>query len=101
MVHTQRRLIGIYEQHRTALRIAFERGVTVAVGTDCFVARRWGFNGEEARLLVECGATPLQAIEAATANGQVVVGVFDCAPYISRDYFKYPHILMLSRRMGV
>jgi imidazolonepropionase-like amidohydrolase len=34
----------------------------------------WGRNGRELPLLVEAGLTPLQAIEAATANGPLTLG---------------------------
>jgi imidazolonepropionase-like amidohydrolase len=33
-----------------------------------------GRNGHELALLVECGLSPIQAIEAATANGPLTVG---------------------------
>ncbi|HEX6921428.1 MAG TPA: amidohydrolase family protein, partial [Actinomycetes bacterium] len=34
----------------------------------------WGRNGRELPLLVEAGMTPLEAIEAATANGPLTLG---------------------------
>ena len=46
----------------------------IAAGTDIFSSHAWGRNGEELPLLVDCGMTPLQAIEAATANGPATLG---------------------------
>ena len=62
------------EHHANGIRLAIEKGVKIAAGTDIFSSRYWGRNGEELPLLVECGMTPLQAIEAATANGPATLG---------------------------
>lgn len=62
------------ENHSDAISLAIEKGVKVAMGTDIFATGWWGRNGEELPLLVECGMTPLQAIEAATANGPETLG---------------------------
>jgi imidazolonepropionase-like amidohydrolase len=48
--------------------------VKVATGTDIWSTGLWGSNGRELELLVGCGMTPLQAIEAATANGPDTLG---------------------------
>jgi Amidohydrolase family len=56
-----------------------ERGVSIAMGTDLSIsgaelATSWGRNGRELPLLVEAGLTPLDAIQAATANGLLTLG---------------------------
>lgn len=61
-------------QHADGISLAIEKGVRIAAGTDIFASRLWGRNAEELQLLVDCGMTPLQAIEAATANGPDTLG---------------------------
>jgi imidazolonepropionase-like amidohydrolase len=53
--------------------------VTIALGTDIVTSGPetlvpWGRNGEEFSLLVAAGLTPLEAIEAGTANGPLTPG---------------------------
>jgi imidazolonepropionase-like amidohydrolase len=60
--------------HADAVALAVEKGVRIATGTDMWASGVWGRNGEELPLLVQCGMTPLQAIEAATANGPATLG---------------------------
>ncbi len=62
------------ESHAGAVSLANERGVRIALGTDIWSSGIWGRNAEELPLLVDCGLTPLQAIEAATANGPATLG---------------------------
>jgi imidazolonepropionase-like amidohydrolase len=62
------------ESHANAIALAVEKGVTIALGTDIWSSSIWGRNAEELPLLVECGMSPLQAIEAATANGPATLG---------------------------
>ena len=62
------------ENHANAISLAIEKGVQIALGTDIFGVGLWGRNGEELGHLVDCGMTPLQAIEAATANGPDTLG---------------------------
>jgi imidazolonepropionase-like amidohydrolase len=62
------------EQHADGISLAIEKGVTIAMGTDIWATGIWGRNAEELPLLVDCGMTPLQAIEAATANGPATLG---------------------------
>jgi imidazolonepropionase-like amidohydrolase len=73
------KLTALADQHASAVRLAIERGVTVAMGTD--IGRTgmdnpnsWGTNGSELPLLVSLGMTPLQAIAAATAVAPVTLG---------------------------
>jgi imidazolonepropionase-like amidohydrolase len=56
------------------MALAVDRGVKMALGTDIFGVGLWGRNGEELALMVDCGMTPLQAIEMATANGPDTLG---------------------------
>jgi imidazolonepropionase-like amidohydrolase len=69
----------IADTHAKAISIAHENGVRIASGTDIAVSGpdlpdSWGRNGREPGLLVRAGLTPLQAIEAATANGPLTLG---------------------------
>jgi imidazolonepropionase-like amidohydrolase len=73
------KLRAIADRHAAALTMAHENGVTIAMGTDiaCTGAdlpNSWGRNGGELALMVKAGLTPLQAIEAATANGPLTLG---------------------------
>jgi imidazolonepropionase-like amidohydrolase len=71
-----RKLNALAERHLEAIKIAIRCGVKIAAGTDIFVSgpAMWGKNGLEAANLVKAGMTPLQAIEAATANGPATLG---------------------------
>lgn len=60
--------------HSDAISLAVEKGVRIALGTDIWATRIWGRNAEELPLMIDCGMTPLQAIEMATANGPATVG---------------------------
>lgn len=62
------------QHHADAISLAIEKGVKIALGTDIWATGLWGRNGEELGLMAECGMTPLQAIEAATANGPDTLG---------------------------
>ena len=75
----QRKLAAIADRHADAVALAHQRGVTIAMGTDIFVSgaelsNSWGRNGRELPLLVGVGLTPLEAIQAATANGPLTLG---------------------------
>ncbi|KAK4544853.1 hypothetical protein LTR36_003757 [Oleoguttula mirabilis] len=62
------------------MQIAIRKGVTCATGTDSCGSIagsklvKQGLNGKELYYHVEAGMTPLQAIEAATANGPLTLG---------------------------
>jgi imidazolonepropionase-like amidohydrolase len=73
------KLVAIADIHADAMRMAIERGVTVAMGTDISVTgmdlpNAWGTNGSELPHLVALGMSPLQAIEAATATAPRTLG---------------------------
>jgi imidazolonepropionase-like amidohydrolase len=61
--------------HEQALKLAVAKGVRIAMGTDIFVSgEHYGRNSREITHLVNAGLTPLEAIEAATANGPITLG---------------------------
>jgi imidazolonepropionase-like amidohydrolase len=61
--------------HEQALKLAVAKGVRIAMGTDIFVTGPdYGRNSREITHLVDAGMTPLEAIEAATANGPLTLG---------------------------
>ncbi|MGH8875625.1 MAG: amidohydrolase family protein, partial [Acidimicrobiia bacterium] len=74
--YAYRKIEAIADRHAEAMSIAREAGVTMALGTDMFMTgTMWGSNGRELGYLVDAGLTPSQAIEAATANGPLTVGL--------------------------
>jgi imidazolonepropionase-like amidohydrolase len=73
------KLTELADRHASAIRLAIERGVIVAMGTDIGLTgmdlpNSWGTNGSELPLLVSLGMTPLQAIAAATAVAPGTLG---------------------------
>jgi imidazolonepropionase-like amidohydrolase len=73
------KLSALAERHADAVRMAIERGVTIAMGTDIGLTgmdlpNSWGTNGSELVHLVALGMTPLQAIAAATAVAPRTLG---------------------------
>jgi imidazolonepropionase-like amidohydrolase len=77
--YAKAKMATIADRHAAAITLAHQRGVTIAMGTDVALTGpqapdSWGRNGRELPLLVEAGLTPLEAIEAATANGPQTLG---------------------------
>ncbi len=70
--YAKKKLKATAEAHSEA--VSLDKGVKIAMGTDIWGSGIWGRNAEELPLLVECGMTPLQAIETATANGPATLG---------------------------
>lgn len=73
------KLTALAATHAGAVKMAIERGVTVAMGTDIGLTgmdlpNSWGHNGSELAHLVTLGMTPLQAIAAATAIAPQTLG---------------------------
>jgi imidazolonepropionase-like amidohydrolase len=73
------KLEAIADTHAQAVTLAYERGVTIAMGTDIGLTgpdlpNSWGQNGSEPGYLVKLGLTPLEAIEASTATGPLTLG---------------------------
>ena len=77
--YAYKKLLDVAGHHETAVALAHERGVRIALGTDIAgsnltVPARWGHNGTELQLLVKAGLSPLEAIEAATATAPTTLG---------------------------
>jgi imidazolonepropionase-like amidohydrolase len=71
---------AIADRHAESLELACRSGVKIALGTDIFTSGAdspapWGRNGEEFALLGAAGLSPLAAVEAATANGPLTLGL--------------------------
>ncbi|KAG5928054.1 hypothetical protein E4U42_001329 [Claviceps africana] len=76
---SREKLIKIYHQSQTAYKLAIQKGVKIAMGTDSGSSDRksglsHGKNAHELVYAVELGMTPLQAIESATAVGPETLG---------------------------
>ena len=72
--YAKKKLEATAAVHSDAVSLAIDKGVKIAMGTDIWASGIWGRNAEELGLMTECGMTPLQAIEAATANGPATLG---------------------------
>ena len=75
----RKKLVKTAEQSKKAYNKAIKRGVRIALGTDMLDSDprsrlAHGNNANELRYAVELGMTPLQAIEAATANAPATLG---------------------------
>ncbi|KAL8824654.1 MAG: hypothetical protein Q9191_004908 [Dirinaria sp. TL-2023a] len=74
------KLIQVCEAHKKSYEMAVAAGVRIALGTDLGVSSssirfNHGTNGSEFRYAVSAGMTPLQAIEAGTANAPDTLGL--------------------------
>ncbi|KAK3707842.1 hypothetical protein LTR37_011844 [Vermiconidia calcicola] len=74
-----KKTVQVAKAHRAAYKQAVSAGIKCALGSDLFggisSVLSPGLNGHEVVLAVEAGGmTPLQAIEAATANGPMTLG---------------------------
>jgi len=73
--YAYRKGVMIAERHATAMKIAVAAGVKIAMGTDIFVSGpMYGQNSLEVKYLIDAGMSPLEAVEAATANGPDTLG---------------------------
>ncbi len=73
--YAYRKGVMVADHHTMALKTAVTAGVKIAMGTDIFVSGpMYGRNSFEVKLLIDAGMTPLEAIEAATANGPETLG---------------------------
>lgn len=73
------KLVEVDRFHLEAMARAHEAGVRIAMGTDVLLTGRehpaaWGNHGRELPLMAEFGMSPLEALEAATANGPDTLG---------------------------
>ena len=71
---------------RNALRIAYERGVKIAFGTDAGVSPH-GKNGREFGFMVEVGMPVMEALRAATINAAMLLRVEDELGQIAPNFF--------------
>lgn len=74
-----KKLLVVEKANKEAYTKAIKAGVKCALGTDLGISNvksefNHGMNGHEFALAVEAGMTPLQAIEAGTANGPDTLG---------------------------
>ena len=73
--YAYRKGVIVSEASALAIKIAIAGGVRLATGCDIFFSSGdYGRNGREVGLLINAGLTPLEAIEAATANGPETLG---------------------------
>ena len=73
--YAYRKGVMVADHHAMALKTAIAAGVKIAMGTDIFVSGPlYGRNSLEVKLLIDAGMAPLDAIEAATANGPDTLG---------------------------
>jgi len=73
------KLTELAQTHASAVQLAIERRVTIAMGTDIGLTgmdlpNSWGRNGSELAHMVSLGMTPLQSIAAATAIAPRTLG---------------------------
>jgi imidazolonepropionase-like amidohydrolase len=74
--YIQRKTAEVLEASREAFRLALEIGVPLASGTDCGApGHPHGTLPEELRLMVEAGATPLEALRFGTSAAADLVGL--------------------------
>ena len=74
--YIQRKTKEVLAATREALRIAMEAGVKIAAGTDCGApGHPHGTLPMELRLMVEAGATPMQAIQFGTSAAAELLGL--------------------------
>lgn len=77
--YAYRKVVALGDEHKKSLQLAIRKRVRIALGTDIWstgdgTIAPWGQNAQELVHLVEAGMKPLQAIEAATANGPLTLG---------------------------
>ncbi|KAI4167129.1 MAG: hypothetical protein LQ343_007456 [Gyalolechia ehrenbergii] len=75
-----RKMVKTSQAHRESYKMAIKAGVRIALGTDLGVSSptvrfNHGMNGGEFCYAVDAGMTPLEAIEAGTANGPDTLGL--------------------------
>jgi imidazolonepropionase-like amidohydrolase len=78
--YAYRKVVALGDQHKRSLQLAIRKGVRIALGTDIWSTGEgtiapWGQNARELVHLVEAGMKPLEAIEAATANAPLTLGL--------------------------
>jgi len=69
-----RKATEVVDDHKRSFKMAVEKGVRIAMGTDTGVGPH-GTNAEEIAVMVENGMTPMQAIVATTKTAAACAGV--------------------------
>lgn len=70
----------VRERHQEAIKIAYKKGVTIAMGTDIFMSGesalvKWGDNANELGIYVDLlGMSPIEALQTATKNAPATLG---------------------------
>lgn len=73
--YAYRKGLMVADHHAMAIKIAVAAGVKIAMGTDIFISGPlYGQNSREVKHLIDAGMSPLDAVEAATANGPDTLG---------------------------
>jgi imidazolonepropionase-like amidohydrolase len=76
--YIRRKTAEVLEASREAFRLALEAGVPVAAGTDCGApGHPHGTLPEELMLMVESGASPIQALRFGTSAAADLLGLGD------------------------
>jgi imidazolonepropionase-like amidohydrolase len=76
--YIRRKTAEVLEASREAFRVALESGVPVAAGTDCGApGHPHGTLPDELRLMVESGASPIQALRFGTSAAADLLGLGD------------------------
>jgi imidazolonepropionase-like amidohydrolase len=76
----KRKMIETADRHWEAMKIAIDKGVTIAMGTDIAGSGalapivRWGTNPKELQYYVDAGMSPMDAIVTGTGNGPKTLG---------------------------
>lgn len=73
------KIAEVVVQHRTAMKMAYERGVKIALGTDIYSSGPdsmvpWGMNAKELEHYVNVGMSPKEALVTATSMGPPTLG---------------------------
>jgi imidazolonepropionase-like amidohydrolase len=81
-----RKALDLKPRLGSAVRIAREAGVKIAMGTDYVERNQHGRNLEEILLMHQAGLTPAEALLAATSTGAELCGVDDRLGRIAPGY---------------
>ena len=70
-------ILGRKENSRASFRRAMQAGVKIAAGTDAGAVARHGFLAREIELMVDAGMSPKAALECATREAAILIGIQD------------------------
>lgn len=85
----QTKIMECYNKAKESHKIALEKGVKFAIGTDAATPGNWhGNTGLEMKLMVDdIGMTPIQALQAATLEGAKAIWMDETIGSIEKDKF--------------